>query len=156
MKERTLLTLIFQDVPFKDFVALEFKLPDFWIGVFWKTCEEVSPMFTARRIDIWACLLPCLPVHVGWHWGIKSLFEDGYYQICDKCGRKTSAHQFWKRKKWLATRDRKARISRNGRRTVRRGRSTNLPQSRAASRFDGMARRTATTRRVSVSPRRYN
>lgn len=72
MRERTLLTAIFQDVPFKDFVALEFKLPDFWVGVFWKSAEELSPMFAAKRLDVWVCLLPCLPIHIRWHYKIES------------------------------------------------------------------------------------
>lgn len=40
-------------------IYLEFKLPDFWIGTFWKRKNE-------WRIDIWICFIPCLPVHIIW------------------------------------------------------------------------------------------
>jgi len=36
----------------------EFKLEDFWFGVFWKR-NGYNP-----TIDIWVCLLPCLPLHI--------------------------------------------------------------------------------------------
>lgn len=47
----------------------EFKLQDFWIGVFWKTFDckvvvGVVPFVT----DIWICLIPCFPLHIQlWH-----------------------------------------------------------------------------------------
>jgi len=37
-------------------VYLEWKLPDLWIGCFWMRCEGM--------LNIWICLLPCLPVHI--------------------------------------------------------------------------------------------
>lgn len=40
-------------------VRLEFKLQDFWIGVFWKNRSFDG--------DIWICLLPCVPIHVSWY-----------------------------------------------------------------------------------------
>ena len=36
-------------------IDLEFKLQDFWVGVFWKNRKE--------DIDIWICIIPCLPIH---------------------------------------------------------------------------------------------
>ena len=36
-------------------LRLEFKLQDFWVGLFWKNTPE--------RLDIWICLIPCLPLH---------------------------------------------------------------------------------------------
>lgn len=38
----------------------EWKLADLWIGVFWK--------HTGNCIDLWICLLPCVPLHVSWWW----------------------------------------------------------------------------------------
>lgn len=40
--------------------ALEFKLEDLWIGAFWRQ--------DGNCIDLWICLLPCLPLHVSWWW----------------------------------------------------------------------------------------
>lgn len=36
----------------------EFKLEDFWVGVFWKR--------TGTRVDAWICFLPCVPLHLWW------------------------------------------------------------------------------------------
>lgn len=36
-------------------LQLEWKPQDFWIGAYWENTRE--------RIDIWICLLPCLPIH---------------------------------------------------------------------------------------------
>lgn len=40
--------------------ALEWKLQDFWIGAFWKR--------QGNCIDLWVCLLPCVPLHISWWW----------------------------------------------------------------------------------------
>jgi hypothetical protein len=37
-------------------IQLEFKLPDLWIGVFWKRAENI--------LHIWICLCPCFPIHI--------------------------------------------------------------------------------------------
>jgi hypothetical protein len=39
---------------------LEWKLQDFWIGAFWKR--------QGNCIDLWLCLLPCVPLHISWWW----------------------------------------------------------------------------------------
>jgi len=43
---------------------VEFKLQDFWVGVFWKT----SPMPPRgwSKVDLWICFVPCLPIHFEW------------------------------------------------------------------------------------------
>ena len=40
--------------------ALEFKPRDLWVGAYWKRIGNC--------IDLWICLLPCLPIHVSWRW----------------------------------------------------------------------------------------
>lgn len=35
---------------------LEYKLEDFWIGVFWKSSKEGT--------DIYICFIPCFPLHI--------------------------------------------------------------------------------------------
>lgn len=37
--------------------SLEFKLADMWVGCFWSQND-------IGLIDIWICLLPCLPIHI--------------------------------------------------------------------------------------------
>jgi hypothetical protein len=37
-------------------VQLEFKLPDLWIGAFWKRSGDI--------LHIWICLCPCFPIHI--------------------------------------------------------------------------------------------
>jgi len=39
-------------------VALEYKLADCWVGWYWRV--------SGRTVDVWLCLVPCLPVHVVW------------------------------------------------------------------------------------------
>lgn len=36
----------------------EWKFQDFWIGAFWKR--------TGGSVDLWVCLIPCVPLHVSW------------------------------------------------------------------------------------------
>lgn len=38
----------------------EWKLEDLWVGAFWKR--------TGGTIDLWLCLIPCVPLHVSWGW----------------------------------------------------------------------------------------
>jgi hypothetical protein len=53
-------------------VRIEFKLADMWVGVFWKRTTETSvevaggeaQIMTRPRIDVWICLLPCVPLHL--------------------------------------------------------------------------------------------
>ena len=40
----------------------EWKLQDFWVGGYWKQ--------TGSTVDLWICLLPCIPLHLSW--GFKS------------------------------------------------------------------------------------
>lgn len=40
--------------------AFEWKLQDMWVGWFWKR--------TGNCVDLWICVLPCVPLHVSWWW----------------------------------------------------------------------------------------
>lgn len=42
-------------------IALEFKLEDFWIGVFW------GYLHSREWLDIYVCVIPMLPIHIGVH-----------------------------------------------------------------------------------------
>jgi hypothetical protein len=42
------------------FARFEFKLEDFWIGAFWKWSGGMGMEY----LDIWICLLPCVPLHL--------------------------------------------------------------------------------------------
>jgi len=47
--------------------ALEWKVEDLWIGVFWKKGSAVIPedkkFPVYDRLDIWICFIPCVPLH---------------------------------------------------------------------------------------------
>ena len=48
---------------------LEFKLQDMWIGLFWKTtvkeyCWNGVDQIDSKVIDVWVCIVPCLPLHI--------------------------------------------------------------------------------------------
>jgi hypothetical protein len=38
----------------------EWRPRDLWIGAYWKRIGNC--------IDLWVCLLPCLPLHISWWW----------------------------------------------------------------------------------------
>ena len=66
--------LIGSDVGSGGGVALEFKLEDCWVGLFWKRTRALRRGVASSqgcvgyvgRVDVWICLLPCLPVHAWW------------------------------------------------------------------------------------------
>lgn len=54
-------------------LRFEFKLADCWIGLFWRRSTEnwikppkdrMATVTTRPRLDVWICLLPCLPLHM--------------------------------------------------------------------------------------------
>jgi hypothetical protein len=46
-------------------IVLEWKLEDFWIGAFWKTTKCKTDFGEKLfSVDIWVCLVPCLPLHI--------------------------------------------------------------------------------------------
>lgn len=51
---------------------LEFKIRDMWVGVFWHAVEPDKSMVkgskTPRDVDIWVCIIPCLPIHFWAYW----------------------------------------------------------------------------------------
>lgn len=70
-------------------LRFEFKPEDLWVGAFWKrTVEPAVPVtyydenkklvvydhelvWTRKRVDLWVCLVPCLPLHLTWYGGWK-------------------------------------------------------------------------------------
>jgi hypothetical protein len=48
-------------------IRLEFKREDLWIGAYWKTRAWIRGHdLVGNVVDLWICLIPCLPVHVSW------------------------------------------------------------------------------------------
>ena len=63
-------------------IQLEFKLEDFWVGVFWKSERNNIPCscsdcgdecydhycdaYTEYWMHVWICFVPCLPIHLKW------------------------------------------------------------------------------------------
>jgi hypothetical protein len=58
---------------------LEFKVNDLWVGCFWRVGPparlwvftdaeaHVDPTARRRRVDLWVCLVPMLPIHLTWY-----------------------------------------------------------------------------------------
>jgi hypothetical protein len=40
--------------------GLEFNPQDLWFGVFWRSGRDAG----SHTLDLWVCLLPCLPLHI--------------------------------------------------------------------------------------------
>lgn len=40
-----------------------FDARDIWIGVHWKKYP--------KAIDLFVCLIPCLPLNIYWQWGMR-------------------------------------------------------------------------------------
>ena len=59
-------------------IRIEFKLEDFWIGIFWKknfdryTDIKKEYPYTSIyiRYQIWICVVPCFPVHITTQWNL--------------------------------------------------------------------------------------
>lgn len=49
-------------------LTVEYKPNDLWVGVYWKNTKSVESKY--RKLDIYICLLPMLPIHIilenGW------------------------------------------------------------------------------------------
>lgn len=45
------------------FVRVEWKPQDCWVGVYWDQDDW--------HLDVWVCLLPMVPIHVGWRESIR-------------------------------------------------------------------------------------
>lgn len=45
-------------------IRLEFKLADMWVGLFWRRGWPMDG--NGLQVDMWICLIPCLPIHVTW------------------------------------------------------------------------------------------
>lgn len=46
-------------------VRLEFKLQDLWVGAFWQTKNDPWPGVSPFITEIWVCVVPMFPIHVG-------------------------------------------------------------------------------------------
>jgi hypothetical protein len=48
-------------------VWLKFEPRDLWVGVYWNvTGAQELPNPLKRRIDVYICLVPMLPIHIRW------------------------------------------------------------------------------------------
>lgn len=55
---------------------IEWKPEDLWIGTFWKVgypteqySRSTGRIYFLRRIDVWICIVPMLPIHLWWFRG---------------------------------------------------------------------------------------
>ena len=58
------------------FARFEWKVEDFWIGVFWRTTiGQFSDGAKRVALDVWICLLPCVPLHIT-YWYQHRIYHD--------------------------------------------------------------------------------
>jgi hypothetical protein len=51
----------------KTWIALEWKLADMWVGLFWQRKPANYHIIDGRvreDLHVWVCLVPCLPIHI--------------------------------------------------------------------------------------------
>jgi len=47
------------------YAKFELKIQDMWIGAFWKSTKaKTDKGETQVAIEIWICLIPCIPLHI--------------------------------------------------------------------------------------------
>lgn len=53
-------------------IRVKFEPRDLWIGVYWNvTHRDLLPSPLWWRIDVYICLVPCLPIHFRWQTEIQ-------------------------------------------------------------------------------------
>lgn len=45
-------------------IKLEVNIHDFWIGVYWESTLNQWKNKAEERLDIWICIIPCIPIHI--------------------------------------------------------------------------------------------
>lgn len=56
-------------------IRLEFKLEDMWMGTYWRRSND----HLVAWLDVWICVLPCLPIHITVYpkwWAVLTSGED--------------------------------------------------------------------------------
>lgn len=53
-------------------IRIEWKLPDFWVGVFWRHATRNDDPLSVGCLHVWFCLVPCVPIHI---WKEYALYE---------------------------------------------------------------------------------
>ncbi len=51
----------------RTWLAVEFKIEDCWIGIFWRFKEVGYGSIlgsVTEDLNIWICLIPCFPIHI--------------------------------------------------------------------------------------------
>jgi hypothetical protein len=73
---------------------IEFKFEDAWVGAYWRVGPPArlwtladasgyiippgeSPAPRRRRVDLWVCLLPMLPIHFTWYLEATAVPSEG-------------------------------------------------------------------------------
>lgn len=50
-------------------VRLEWKVEDAWVGVFWRrSLHHRSQHMADHVLDVWVCIVPCVPIHITRAW----------------------------------------------------------------------------------------
>lgn len=48
-------------------VKLKFEPRDLWVGVYWNLAESIES--TYKRLDVYVCIVPTLPLRLRFEWG---------------------------------------------------------------------------------------
>ena len=50
-------------------LRIKFEPRDLWVGAYWNYAESIESAY--KRLDLFICLLPTLPIHLRFEWGWK-------------------------------------------------------------------------------------
>lgn len=50
-------------------ITVKFEPRDIWIGVYWNLSKSIESAY--RKLDVYVCILPMLPIRLRFEWGWK-------------------------------------------------------------------------------------
>lgn len=59
-------------------IQLKFEPRDLWIGAYWNLTKSIESLY--RRLDIYICIVPTLPIHLCFEWGWRIKMPDEEYR----------------------------------------------------------------------------
>jgi hypothetical protein len=62
-------TLIEKGIGSHTELRVKFEPRDVWVGVYWNMAQSVESAY--KRLDLFICIVPLLPVHLRFEWGWK-------------------------------------------------------------------------------------
>lgn len=78
-------------------IRVKFEPRDIWFGIYWNLHKSIESQY--RKLDVYICLIPTLPIHIQYVWGLKNQDKD-YNAYCYNmwtCGIYPKGYRQWKR-----------------------------------------------------------